>query len=305
MSALDRIKEANQCDLARFVPFVIAGRHLGFVRRDALDTLLRWPEVFRTVDHGVALHPNLDRAADPVCARTEAVEAVLKDLAAAGAIRGWRNERYPINRWFHEPAVMAMERAAVPRFGLPGYGVHLNGLVRRRDGLHMWVGQRALDKTTAPGRWDQLAAGGQPVDLSLAANMAKEAEEEAGLPSTLARAIRPVGAITYCLEAEGGLRPDVVYCFDLELPEDFEPVNRDGEVHHFELWPMERVREAVCETDLFKFNCALVVIDCLIRHGVIGPDDPDYLALQLGLRAREQRPGTPWYRDAGRPVRPG
>jgi hypothetical protein len=35
--------------------------------------------------------------------------------------------------------------------------------------------------------------------------------------------------------------------------------------------------------DDFKFNCALVVIDFLIRHGLIAPDHPDYVALVRGL----------------------
>jgi hypothetical protein len=45
------------------------------------------------------------------------------------------------------------------------------------------------------------------------------------------------------------------------------------------------VVETVRDTDDFKFNCALVVIDFLIRHGVVAPDDePDYLTLVRGLR---------------------
>ena len=42
----------------------------------------------------------------------------------------------------------------------------------------------------------------------------------------------------------------------------------------------------VRDTDDFKFNCALVVIDFLIRHGLLTPDDePDYLRLVSGLHA--------------------
>ena len=48
--------------------------------------------------------------------------------------------------------------------------------------------------------------------------------------------------------------------------------------------PWERVAEIVRDTDEFKFNCNLVIIDFLIRHGLITPDHPDYLALAAGLR---------------------
>ena len=39
------------------------------------------------------------------------------------------------------------------------------------------------------------------------------------------------------------------------------------------------------ETFEFKYNCNLVIIDFLIRHGLIDADtEPDYVALCLGLR---------------------
>jgi len=43
------------------------------------------------------------------------------------------------------------------------------------------------------------------------------------------------------------------------------------------------VIETVRDTDDFKFNCALVVIDFLIRHGFIGPGDAEYVDLLGGL----------------------
>ena len=95
----------------------------------------------------------------------------------------------------------------------------------------------------------------------------------------------PVGAITYLMETEDGLKPDVMFCYDLELDASFTPRNTDGEIEGFELWPIRRLAERVRDTDDFKFNVNLVVIDFLIRHGYLKPDDePDYLALLAGLR---------------------
>ena len=62
------------------------------------------------------------------------------------------------------------------------------------------------------------------------------------------------------------------------------PINLDGEVEEFQLWPMERVVETVRDTADFKFNCALVVIDFLVRHGVLPPDHTDYMQIVGGLR---------------------
>ncbi len=41
----------------------------------------------------------------------------------------------------------------------------------------------------------------------------------------------------------------------------------DGEVTGFELWPMRRVVETVRDTDEFKFNVNLVLIDLFRRLG--------------------------------------
>ena len=84
--------------------------------------------------------------------------------------------------------------------------------------------------------------------------------------------------------APRGFRRDVLYCYDLELPEDFVPQNTDGEVEAFMLLPLAEVAAIVHETDDFKLNCNLVIIDFLIRHGWLDPQTPEYLALVLGLR---------------------
>ncbi len=288
MSFLDRILEANRCEPDRFRPLRIAGRRLGFVRDDFVEVLHRWPGVFRISTDQVTLAAALDDPATGEPVRTQAVAEVLEQLRVEGFFRGhWWNEPYAVNSHFAEPPCLLVERAAIQLFGICGYGVHVNGYVRRPDGLHLWVGRRSRHKPTGPGKLDQMVAGGQPFGLGLLDNVIKECAEEAAVPAELARQARPVGAVTYCLETEYGLRPDVIYTFDLELPADFTPVNTDDEVESFYLWPIERVAEIVHETDEFKFNCALVVIDFLIRHGVLSPEHPDYLRLLGGLRQRE------------------
>ncbi|MBT3401756.1 MAG: DUF4743 domain-containing protein, partial [Rhodospirillaceae bacterium] len=70
-----------------------------------------------------------------------------------------------------------------------------------------------------------------------------------------------------------------------ELPADFTPVNEDGEVSGFVKWPAQQALRVVEETDEFKFNVNLVLIDFAIRHGLIAPEHPDYVRLIKGLRA--------------------
>lgn len=54
-------------------------------------------------------------------------------------------------------------------------------------------------------------------------NVVKECEEEASIPPELAARAKPVGAVSYTSLQPAGLKRDVLFCFDLELPADFEP----------------------------------------------------------------------------------
>ena len=281
MSYLDHIRACNNLDLAHFRPFKIDGRAVGWVHRKNIETLTAYADVFVINEERVTLVADLDDFET----RSAAVTPVVEELAASGATLAPRAEFYAISEDRHLPPLMQIERSAVPFFGVQASGVHMNGYVRRADGLHMWIARRASGKMTYPGMLDNMVAGGQPLGLGLKENMIKECGEEAGIPQEIARTVRAVGIIDYNHQSEDTAKPDRQYCYDLELPETFQPVAADGEVGEFMLWPVERVAEVVCDTYEFKFNCNLVIIDFLIRHGVLDPDtEPDYAAICLGLR---------------------
>jgi len=280
MSFLDRIAECNAHEPAAYRPFFAAGRRVGAVRHALADRLASMPAIFAVAPDGVTLNPAFD--APP--ARTAALDRAVRALEADGIVQGRRNENYPACPEWGRPADFEIERAAAPHFGIRSYGVHMTGYVRKPDGLHIWVARRARAKPTYPGMLDNTVAGGQPVGLGLVENMIKECGEEAGIPPALARGVVPVGAISYRMDAPDGLKPDVQFCFDLELPSEFTPRNTDGEIDEFFLWPWRRVAETVERTREFKFNCNLVLIEFFVRHGLIGPEHPDYLAICAGLR---------------------
>ncbi len=48
--------------------------------------------------------------------------------------------------------------------------------------------------------------------------------------------------------------------------------------------PAGEVVARVRDTDDFKFNVNLVIADFAVRHGVVTPAEPDYLAIVAGLR---------------------
>lgn len=277
---LRHIQACNHHDLSGFRRFRVAGQAVGWVRPSFRDRLLVAGPPFIAEGEDLALDPRLTNPD----ARTSAVAQVLERLVATDALPPLRREMYPVlTHWGAEP-LLAIDRAAVPYFGITAYGLHINGFVRKADGIHLWIGKRAMDRGVAPGQYDNLVAGGQPAGLSLADNLLKEAREEADLPPDLARQARPVGIIHYVMEKKSGLKPDYLFTYDLELDADFIPRNTDGEVERFELWPLERVAASVRDSDDWKFNVNLVVIDFLIRHGWLTPDHPDYIALCQGVR---------------------
>lgn len=282
MSLLDRIRTCHDWRPERYRPFVIDAVRYGWVDSDFSARLANFPDVFSLNERAIHLRTDLTGYER----RTNAVAEVMDRLREQGALPFWRDELYPVtNRWGDAPA-LAIERGAVPHLGLRAYGLHLNGLTRTDQGLQVWVGKRAPDRKVAPGHWDQMVAGGQPIGLSVRDNMIKECAEEAGVSAALASTAMPVGALSYVCEQPDGLRDDVAFVYDLWLPNDFVPVNTDGEVERFERWSLEHALSVVRDTDGFKFNCALVMIDLFVRHGVLGPDDPDYQAIVDGLQGR-------------------
>lgn len=46
---------------------------------------------------------------------------------------------------------------------------------------------------------------------------------------------------SYFFEDERGLFPEVQFVFDLQLPQNFQPVNSDGEVGEFYCWSIDKV----------------------------------------------------------------
>lgn len=191
-----------------------------------------------------------------------------------------------MKEWGDAP-LMQIEPAACPALGIRSRSV--NGFARNIDGLHMWVPKRATDKPADPGMLDNMVAGRQPISIGLHDNVIKEAREEAGIPTELSERAVAVSMTSYIHQRQAGLSPHQMFCYDLELPVDFIPTNTDGEVKEFTLWPIVELAEAVRDTLAFKFDCNLVLIDFLIRHGVLTPDnEPDYVALCRELRKQFQ-----------------
>ncbi|HWO85966.1 MAG TPA: DUF4743 domain-containing protein [Stellaceae bacterium] len=278
MSFRDHIDSCNNFDPAHVVPLFAGHQRVGLVRRDNAAALRRFPDVFAVADDRVGLLARGD-----VAAVSRAVDAVVDGLLAEKRIPKSRNETFDVAPRWRAPVVFRLDRGAVPFFGTRAYGVHLNGYLWKAGTLHLWVGRRAPDKRVAPDKLDNIVAGGIGNGHGLEETLLKEGEEEASIPRSLTSRAVPAGAVSYRMENELGIRDDVLFAFDLEMPADFVPKNQDGEIVHFELMPASAVLDRVRTGDDFKFNVNLVILDFALRHGLLRPDDPEYLDVATGL----------------------
>ena len=161
MTLLARIEEANNGSTELLVPFIVCGTVVGHVLPETARILLDTSDVFVKRTAALHLRPDLDRS-DLTEERTEAVGEVMSKLRAEGLITGWRDELLAITPRFSSPPLFLLERAAIPLLGARAYGVHVNGFRRDGDNVSMWLGRRSADKSTFPGKLDQMVAGGQP-----------------------------------------------------------------------------------------------------------------------------------------------
>ena len=278
MSFLDRIKACNTYRAERFRPLRHGATRIGWLRHDNAELLRRFPAVFAVADDAVTLTPGGGFAA-----LIEAVDGVIETLVAEGRIDKWRHEDFAVAPRWGEAPLFKLDRGAVSFFGVRAYGVHLNGYRQDGGALRLWIGRRAPDKKVAPDRLDNLVAGGVGYEYGLFATLAKEAQEEAAMPAELIARAVPVGALSYRMEMGNGVRDDVLFLYDIALSADFVPRNTDGEIAAFALMDAHDVMERVRRSDDFKFNVNLVLIDFALRHGLVTPDDPEYLDLVTGL----------------------
>lgn len=279
MSYLDKIVQCNTYNTEKYIPFIVEGQILGFPQKAFVKELVKWKNVFHLKENKLYLDAALDSPEE----RTRACEAIMKELHSNNTIDSWVGENYAVIQEYGEKPYFLIERAAVTFMGLRGFGVHVNGLVKKNDETYIWIARRTKDKPFWPEKLDQMVAGGQPFGISRMENVIKESAEEANIPKTLLKKINQVSEIHYRGETHRGMNVDTLFNYDLWLPENFIPENTDGEVDEFILMPIEEMAELTSNTDEFKDNCNLVNIDLLIRLGIINRSHSDYDEIKSAL----------------------
>jgi 8-oxo-dGTP pyrophosphatase MutT (NUDIX family) len=257
-----------------YLPLRVQGETAGWITPERARRLAAWPDHFLVGADAVDCAPSLATPAG----RTAAFADVARMLAAEGALTAWREERYAVAARPGAAPLFEIERAAARYFGVHTFAAHCNGLVGRPDDWHMWLARRSPVKAIDPGLLDNLVGGGIAAGAGIADTLTREAWEEAGITSHLARDAAQAGVVDICRDQPDGLQRETIYVHDLWLLADFIPVNQDGEaVEHRLCGPADIL--AVVATDDVTADASLVIVDFLLRHGHVPPDDPSFAAL--------------------------
>lgn len=262
MSLLDRTHAAQNFAPRRHLRFKLGENELGWVRPDHAQRLARFPKVFQIDGTTIML-------AAALCTRElrdAALAEVLRELAAEGTLKGWRNELYAVALEFGRPALFHIERAAARLLGVTTYAVHVNGVV---GADRMWIARRSASKAIDPGMLDNLVAGGIAAGLSVAQTLVKEGWEEAGIPAELMSHAISRGRIRLLREVPEGVQSEILSVHDLQLPEAFLPINQDGEVAEFRLLPDTEILRLLRENADITLDAGLVMLSYLLRQGLV------------------------------------
>ena len=263
-------------NFSNYTPLTFQGQQIGYVNKAHIAIFDQFPKIFQFTFGNLAGMFAQEFVEMSIEDRSHALKELSQKLRDEGLVNNWRDELFAIYLDAERHIeVFQLERGVVPLLALQAHGVHLNGYTMINDVPHVWIAQRSADRVIAPLKYDQLVAGGLPAELSLKENLYKEAGEEAGIAKALVEPARYVGSLQYMTEDEFGIRNDVLHCFDVELPESFEPHNQDGEVEQFMRLPVSEVISLLQQKDQFKPNTALVMLNFLLRQGWLVVNDEE------------------------------
>ncbi|MBM9888045.1 MULTISPECIES: NUDIX hydrolase [Deefgea] len=239
-------------------PFLINARQYGWLERETIQALQQFSDLWHFSNGQVELrdkHP------------AEQLQAAAQYLHQQGFILGWRNENYGVysedarEESDFKHALCALERASFRRFGFLSRAVHINAYYP--DGT-LCLGVRANNKSIDPNKLDNMAAGGIPLGESIYDCAIRELAEEAGAPLQIAKFIQFAEIIHTRRNESDGTHNEILYCYDLALPDDFVPHNQDGEVAEFHRL---RPSEVIKQLNSMTWDAGAVTSSFILRNG--------------------------------------
>jgi 8-oxo-dGTP pyrophosphatase MutT (NUDIX family) len=197
---------------------------------------MQWPDALRVTETAV-------RLIVPVPERDATLATINTGLREQGLVVGWRNELFAVPGLYTGLHLANLERAASRFWGTLTLAAHLNGYVADAQGrpTHLWIAQRSTSKSTDPGLFDNVVAGGVPSGQTPLQTLVREAWEEAGLRPQQVRPRLLNGPVIRIQRAlSHGWQLEDIHCFDLPFAAHWQPRNQDGEVQGFECLPIKK-----------------------------------------------------------------
>jgi 8-oxo-dGTP pyrophosphatase MutT (NUDIX family) len=248
-------------DAAAHLRLMVQGQQVGWLPRAHAQVLQGIDGALgREAGGTIPLLPGVSEVGE----RSAALADIARRLADAGHVRGWRDELFGVTTSLTAPAFAVIERSAARFLGLLTFASHMNGIVAGEPAL--WISRRSPTKAVDPGMWDNLVAGGMPHGSDPLATLIRECDEESGIPPELAARAEGHGVIRVLRDIPEGVQWEAVHVYDLLLPADFVPHNRDGEVaEHRRIEPAALL--AIMADGAMTLDATLVTLDTLRRRG--------------------------------------
>ena len=271
--AVESLRSLNQYELKDFVPVLVREKKIGWIYKDNLAHL---------INHSVLLEPERKNTVQVSLSEAESFfQKAYKNLLEHKLIRTDIHEQCPVfyanslqpkldfkySSKFCNNNLFNVQRSILGFFGLPAYGVHLNGWKLKDKDLYFLLGKRSKDILKFPGLYDNLVAGGVISNLSLNKNLEKESCEEAGISAKRIKYAKPASCISYFHVNNNFFSPSVIFTYDLEINNNDKFSNLDGEVEDFIYFDISQIFE-LADNKKIKPNSMIPIIDFLVRKNI-------------------------------------
>ena len=271
--ALDALTALNKYKLTNFKPIIIREKKVGWINNKNQELLSKNSFLFANKKQNI-IELKLSDA-------EHFFQKMYTELVSKNLVRTDVNEKCPVfetnsleplinfdySLKFGEKKMFDVQRSILGFFGLPAYGVHLNGWKVKKKENFFLLAKRSKKILKFPGLYDNLVGGGLTSNLSIEENLAKEAYEEAGIIKSRIKKAKPGSAISYIHTNQRFFSPSVIFTYDLELIDEEEFRNTDGEIESFRYFGTNEVFQ-LAEKKLIKPNCFIPIIDFLVRKKI-------------------------------------